>query len=85
VTKKLQAIIFALVSVPILTALFYKNPGPFLFYALWPGTILSLLITGGHGGTRLEDRVGPVAGLIVNCLVYAGAALLLLRIRRPSK
>jgi hypothetical protein len=87
VTKKLLAVIFALVSVPLLTVLLNRNPdpSPFLVYALLPGIIVSLLITGGHGGTLIEERVGPLAGLIVNSLVYAGAAFLLLRMRRPSK
>jgi hypothetical protein len=87
VTKKLQAIIFALVSVSVLTALLNRNPdpSPFLVYALLPGVIVSLLITGGHGGTLIEERVGLVAGLIVNCLVYAGAVFLLLRMKSPSK
>jgi hypothetical protein len=87
VTKKLLAVIFALVSVPPLTVLLNRNPdpSPFLVYALLPGIIVSLLITGGHGGTLIEERVGLVAGLIVNSLVYAGAVFLLLRMRRPSK
>jgi hypothetical protein len=87
VTKKLLAVIFALVSVPLLTVLLNRNPdpSPFLVYALLPGIIVSLLITGGHGGTLIEERVGLVAGLIVNSLVYAGAIFLLLRIRGPSK
>jgi hypothetical protein len=87
VTKKLLAVIFALVSVPLLTVLLNRNPdpSPFLVYALLPGIIVSLLITGGHGGTLIEERVGLVAGLIVNSLVYAGAVFLLLRMRRPSK
>ena len=86
-TKKLLAVIFALVSVPLLTVLLNRNPdpSPFLVYALLPGIIVSLLITGGHGGTLIEERVGLVAGLIVNSLVYAGAVFLLLRMRRPSK
>jgi hypothetical protein len=87
VTKKLLAVIFALVSVPLLTVLLNRNPdpSPFLVYALLPGIIVSLLITGGHGGTLIEERVGLIAGLIVNSLVYAGAVFLLLRMRRPSK
>ena len=85
VTKKLLAVIFALVSVPLLTVLLNRNPSPFLFYALLPGIIVSLSITGGHGGTLIEERVGLVAGLIVNSLVYAGAVFLLLRMRMPSK
>jgi len=87
VTKKLLAIIFALVSVSLLTAFLNRNPDPssFLIYALLPGIIVSLLITGGHGGTHIEERVGLVAGLIVNTLVYAGVVFLLLRMKKPSK
>jgi len=86
VTKKLLAVVFALGSVLLLTALLYRSPdpSPFLFYALLPGNIVSLSITGGHGGTLVQEGVGAVAGLIVNCMVYVGAVFLLLRMRRPS-
>jgi hypothetical protein len=31
-----------------------------LFYALYSGNIASLLITGGHGGTRAQDAIAPI-------------------------
>jgi hypothetical protein len=31
---------------------------PVLAYLLYPGEIVSLLVTGGHGGTLTQDKVG---------------------------
>jgi hypothetical protein len=43
---------------------------PLVFYLLLPGSLASVLVTGGHGGTLLEERMGPIVGLIVNLIVY---------------
>lgn len=40
-------------------------------YLLYPGWALSLLITGGHGGTLGEERVALVARVTVNIVAYA--------------
>jgi len=42
-----------------------------LFYALFPGNIFSLLITGGHGGTVAEEAVAPYVGALTNIAVYS--------------
>ncbi len=84
-TKKMLAFMTAVVLVLALTLLLNRHPNIFLFYALLPGATLNLLITGGHGGTLIEERVGLVAGVVVNCLVYAGVIFLLLRLKKSSK
>jgi uncharacterized membrane protein len=60
-----------LLFVIALTVMIYRIESPVLFYLLYPGEIVSLLITGGHGGTLLQDRIAPVASVAVNFLVYA--------------
>jgi hypothetical protein len=80
----MPAFIIALVLVLALTLLLNRHPSTFLFYALLPGTIVNLLITGGHGGSITEQKIGLVAGVVVNFLVYLMAALLLLRMRKSS-
>jgi hypothetical protein len=69
--KKILASALASALVLFLTVLFHRNiSNSFLLYALLPGTIVNLLITGGHGGPFIEERIGVVAGVVVNCLVY---------------
>jgi hypothetical protein len=43
------------VIVSMLTFFAYRTASAALFYLLYPGFILSLLITGGHGGTKFEE------------------------------
>lgn len=38
---------------------------------LYPGEILGLLITGGHGGTRAEENLAMAVSLAVNTTVYS--------------
>jgi hypothetical protein len=58
---------------------------PILAYPLYPGEMLSLLVTGGHGGTLTQERVGFAAELTVNVLAYLATILILLRVFRFSK
>jgi|HubBroStandDraft_2_1064218.scaffolds.fasta_scaffold1395122_1 hypothetical protein len=58
---------------------------PILAYPLYPGEMVSLLVTGGHGGTLTQDRVGFAAELTVNLLAYLAATLILLRVFRFPK
>jgi len=60
----------ATVVVVLLTLIFQKLLTPVLFYALWPGNVLSLAITGGHGGTAFQQVFAPIAGVFLNILVY---------------
>jgi len=41
------------------------------FYAAMPGVMAHLLITGGHGGTLTEERLGSVLEIAVNTVFYA--------------
>jgi hypothetical protein len=49
-----------------------------LFYFLYPGAAVHLLITGGHGGTLVQERLGFIAGLVTNLAFYLGGSLLVL-------
>ncbi len=49
----------------------WRFPLAALFYLLLPGNVVSLLITGGHGGTVTQDAVASFAAAIVNTVVYA--------------
>jgi hypothetical protein len=41
-----------------------------LFALLYPGLVIGLLITGGHGGTHAEDTAGMIMGFILNVGAY---------------
>ncbi len=41
-----------------------------LLYPLIPGVMVRLLITGGHGGTALQEVVGSWMGTLVNAAFY---------------
>jgi hypothetical protein len=60
----------------------------FVIYAALPGLVVHLLITGGHGGTIMEERLGSILEVAVNTGFYAAllwASSVLLRKLRPSK
>jgi hypothetical protein len=42
-----------------------------LFYALFPGNVVHLLITGGHGGTKIEDAIAPYMAALTNIAAYS--------------
>jgi hypothetical protein len=54
-----------------LTLLSRVIASPVLFYLLYPGLTLSLLITGGHGGTELADNIALAVSFVANSLIYA--------------
>lgn len=58
---------FALV-ICFATAKKYVGPSTF-FYLLYPGEIASLLITGGHGGTQLQEWVAQFVSILLNVFV----------------
>ena len=66
------ALPLSLLTVSPLVLLLYLQPVPsaWLIYLLYPGVIVSLLITGGHGGTKFQEAVAPVANFLVNGLCY---------------
>jgi hypothetical protein len=51
-------------------------------YLLFPGEAVSLLITGGDGGTILEEWTGLVASLVLNVLAYSAVIFTLYKIVR---
>jgi hypothetical protein len=65
------ALSISLVAVVPLTIAFYLTSSIILFYALFPGAVVSLLITGGHGGTRTEELVAPIVGAAVNVVLLS--------------
>ena len=73
--------------VVVWTILFHAQSGwnPILAYPLFPGGMVHLLVTGGHGGTLTQERIGFAAELAVNLFVYSIATFILLRVIRFSK
>lgn len=67
---QIKLAIVSAVFVVALTALTWRVFSPWLFYSLYPGLAVSLLITGGHGGTHMQDFIGNILGVMINILVY---------------
>ena len=65
-----KSLLVSLVIVSGLTAAIRPIGSNVLFFLLYPGLMLSLLITGGHGGTVFEDRAGLAVGFVGNVVVY---------------
>jgi hypothetical protein len=42
-----------------------------VFYILFPGDVVWLLITGVHGRTRMEEAVAPFVGAATNVILYS--------------
>lgn len=57
---------------------------PVLAYPLYPGLMVHLLITGGHGGTLTQEKIAFAAELVANLLAYLLATFALLRVIRRS-
>lgn len=62
-----------------------SSVGPFVFYTLFPGNVVRLLITGGHGGTKLEEAVAPCLGILTNIAAYSVLILGCARIAKAAK
>lgn len=65
-----RPVLLAVAVVLALEFLFRATGNAVLFYVLYPGNIASLLITGGHGGTRAEEAIAPVVGTLINVAAY---------------
>jgi hypothetical protein len=70
----------SIVFVSLLTILLRITMSGFFFYPLFPGEMASILITGGHGGTDVEELGGTVVGIVVNAFVYFAVFWLLVRL-----
>ena len=82
------ALIFALGLVGVLTFLSQNSESAAYLYLLYPGSALSLLITGGHGGTSTDNTFALIAGFVVNVcayLVVCAAALRVLQYLRADR
>jgi len=88
-TLILKTSILTVVAVSLLTLVCYRTLVMFLFYLLYPGMIINVLITGGHGGTIFEEWAGAISGVLVNTVCYMLAFGLLFlvwrRLRKRSK
>ena len=71
-----KAVIAACVFVTGVTVFNRVTWTPVLIYPLYPGLMVHLLITGGHGGTLTQQRIGFVAELLTNLTVYVAGTLL---------
>jgi hypothetical protein len=78
----MRALIFSVIAVSVLSILGYVFDMSFSFYALFPGMAVSLLITGGHGGTGVQDSVALVVAFAINLIVYSFLFFWLMRILR---
>jgi hypothetical protein len=81
-----KAIAISFITVVPLTIASYLTDSILFFYALYPGALVSLLITGGHGGTSAEEAIAPAVGAGVNIailslLLYGAIAMLSPRTR----
>lgn len=54
-----------------LHALTLRSHWPGFFYVGFPGMAASLLLTGVHGGTEMQDRLAFALELGINATVYA--------------
>ena len=47
-----------------------------LSYPLMPGLIAGLLVTGGHGGTAVQEAIAPWVASMVNAIFYFGLVVI---------
>jgi hypothetical protein len=66
-------------TVVVLTIVNHARWTPALFYPLYPGITVSLLITGGHGSTLTLDKIGFAAELVTNLAFYSFVAAAVMR------
>ena len=60
-----------------------------LFYVALPGVLAHMLVTGGHGGTMQQERIGSLLEVATNTVFYTGllwgVPALLHKLQRPAK
>ncbi|MBI3668504.1 MAG: hypothetical protein HY237_01790 [Acidobacteria bacterium] len=42
-----------------------------VFFVLFPGMIVQMAITGGHGGTMAQEAFAPIVGAVINTVTYS--------------
>jgi hypothetical protein len=75
----------SLATVASLTLLGHATNSAVFFFLLYPGFALSLLATGGHGGTQSSNGAASVAGFVVNAAVYAVLFAIVFALRRRMR
>jgi len=70
-----KPVLLAVAVVLALEFLFKATGNAVLFCALFPGNIASLMITGGHGGTRAEEAIAPVVEILINVAAYVAVVI----------
>ncbi len=68
--------ISALVVAALMLCSYIVQP-KILFVLLYPGEVVGLWITGGHGGTSIEEGTAIAVSFLVNTLVYTVAGLVI--------
>jgi hypothetical protein len=83
---KTKVLLGVMVSVVVWTVFVHalRSSNLVLAAPLYPGLMVSLLVTGGHGGTLMQDKIAFVAELGTNLLAYGLVATVILRIARIS-
>ena len=56
-----------------------------VFYALFPGNAIHLLITGGHGRAAFSDVIAPYAAVLTNIAAYSVLIFICMRVGRAVK
>jgi hypothetical protein len=77
-----KAPFFAVAVVGLLTILEHTANSELLFDLLFPGLAVGLLMTGGHGGTMIEEAIAPSVSFAVNVAVYAVVFMGIVKIQR---
>jgi hypothetical protein len=63
-----------------------QSAGAPVFYVLFPGLVVSILLTGAHGGgTHAVDIFGEIVGFLLNFLIYIPLFWLALHWRYAKK
>jgi hypothetical protein len=70
IRRNLAILLLSIGIVTLLTALDHSYRPSIFFYVLYPGDVLRLLITGGHGGSFAEERLASVLGFLANVCAY---------------
>lgn len=66
-----KALLLAIAIVVPLSILLWLMFLPILFYALYPGLVVQMLITAAGHGTPTESLLGLFAGALLNVAVYS--------------
>jgi hypothetical protein len=69
-SRNKKIVITTAIAVATLQAATHFLDQLWLLGPLMPGIMVGLLITGGHGGTHMQDRIAIVLSFGVNTIVY---------------